>query len=215
MSVTVTESINTVVETSSNTTTVIIAESGSSGGGVSDHGLLAGLGDDDHTQYHTDARGDARYYTKSEIDGVSSIFSGLSSGDVATTLDTASDVTSYLFSIGANEIWAFEFSLFTGCNGTGGVKFGLTTPSGTSGFAKIIGSTSGFNTIASQNMNIDGTLVAVPFNTVSSTGGWVKIYGSVQCGVTPGSVQLRFASGVAGQTSTVFRYSIINANKVS
>jgi hypothetical protein len=29
--------------------------------GVSDHGALTGLADDDHTQYHTDARGDARY----------------------------------------------------------------------------------------------------------------------------------------------------------
>ncbi|WP_424363610.1 collagen-like triple helix repeat-containing protein [Methylocystis parvus] len=31
------------------------------GGGVTDHGALTGLSDDDHTQYHTDARGDARY----------------------------------------------------------------------------------------------------------------------------------------------------------
>ncbi len=31
------------------------------GGGVSDHGDLTGLADDDHPQYHTDARGDARY----------------------------------------------------------------------------------------------------------------------------------------------------------
>ncbi len=29
--------------------------------GVTDHGALSGLGDDDHPQYHTDARGDARY----------------------------------------------------------------------------------------------------------------------------------------------------------
>lgn len=36
------------------------------GGGGGDHGVLAGLGDDDHTQYHTDARGDARYYQQSE-----------------------------------------------------------------------------------------------------------------------------------------------------
>lgn len=33
----------------------------STSSGVTDHGLLTGLGDDDHTQYHTDARGDARY----------------------------------------------------------------------------------------------------------------------------------------------------------
>jgi hypothetical protein len=30
-------------------------------GGVTDHGMLTGLADDDHLQYHTDARGDARY----------------------------------------------------------------------------------------------------------------------------------------------------------
>ena len=30
-------------------------------GGTSDHGLLVGLGDDDHPQYHNDARGDVRY----------------------------------------------------------------------------------------------------------------------------------------------------------
>lgn len=38
------------------------------GGGVTDHGALTGLADDDHTQYHTDARGDARYYTKTLLD---------------------------------------------------------------------------------------------------------------------------------------------------
>lgn len=31
------------------------------GGGTSDHGGLSGLSDDDHPQYHNDARGDARY----------------------------------------------------------------------------------------------------------------------------------------------------------
>lgn len=34
---------------------------GNGGGGVTDHGNLTGLTDDDHLQYHTDARGDARY----------------------------------------------------------------------------------------------------------------------------------------------------------
>lgn len=37
---------------------------GGGGGGVSDHGALSGLADDDHAQYHNDARGDARYYTQ-------------------------------------------------------------------------------------------------------------------------------------------------------
>lgn len=37
---------------------------GGGGGGVTDHGALTGLGDDDHTQYHNDTRGDLRYEPK-------------------------------------------------------------------------------------------------------------------------------------------------------
>ena len=51
-----------------------------------DHGSIGGLGDDDHTQYHNDARGDARYYTQSQIDTLS--------GTIATSLNnhkTSSD----------------------------------------------------------------------------------------------------------------------------
>lgn len=33
-----------------------------------DHGSIGGLADDDHTQYHNNARGDARYYTETELD---------------------------------------------------------------------------------------------------------------------------------------------------
>jgi hypothetical protein len=35
--------------------------------GKIDHGSIAGLGDDDHSQYHNDTRGDARYRTQSEL----------------------------------------------------------------------------------------------------------------------------------------------------
>lgn len=38
---------------------------------ITDHDQLVGLLDDDHTQYHNDARGDARYYQQSEFISVS------------------------------------------------------------------------------------------------------------------------------------------------
>lgn len=38
------------------------------GSGVTDHGALTGLGDDDHPQYLNTARGDARYYTQTQLD---------------------------------------------------------------------------------------------------------------------------------------------------
>lgn len=47
--------------------TPVISGGPTSGGvsGVTDHGLLTGLGDDDHLHYHTNARGDARYALRS------------------------------------------------------------------------------------------------------------------------------------------------------
>ncbi len=36
--------------------------------GTTDHGLLTGLGDDDHTQYHNNTRGDARYIPLADKD---------------------------------------------------------------------------------------------------------------------------------------------------
>lgn len=44
------------------------AGGGGGGGGTSDHGLLSGLADDDHTQYLTNTRGDARYYLTGQVD---------------------------------------------------------------------------------------------------------------------------------------------------
>lgn len=46
----------------------LIAADGTDGTSVTDHGELTGLADDDHTQYHTDARGDARYYPQATVD---------------------------------------------------------------------------------------------------------------------------------------------------
>ena len=42
-----------------------------------DHGGQDGLGDDDHTQYHNNSRGDARYYTQTQV--VALISTGISS----------------------------------------------------------------------------------------------------------------------------------------
>ena len=54
-----------------------------SAGVATSHNLLSGLAGDDHIQYHTDERGDARYYTKSEVDSL--IGAGGSAGDIAET----------------------------------------------------------------------------------------------------------------------------------
>ena len=55
--------------------------------GVTDHGVLTGLADDDHTQYHNDARGDARYSLLGHTHTITNV-TGLQ-----TALDTATNYT--------------------------------------------------------------------------------------------------------------------------
>lgn len=51
--------------------------------GVTAHGSLTELSADDHPQYHNNARGDARYYTKGHVDSIAA-----SIPDQLTDLDT-------------------------------------------------------------------------------------------------------------------------------
>ena len=60
-----------------------LASSGASAG-ISDHGMLAGLSDDDHTIYHTDARGDARYDTKAQVSAKVTYETLAANGDIGT-----------------------------------------------------------------------------------------------------------------------------------
>jgi hypothetical protein len=46
----------------------VAVQPGAGGASVTDHGDLTGLDADDHPQYHTDARGDARYYQRGTVD---------------------------------------------------------------------------------------------------------------------------------------------------
>ena len=73
---------------------------------VTDHGNLAGLTDDDHTQYHNNARGDARYYTETELDAgqldnryhTESEITTIS-GDLVTQIDAKDNYSSWSFAV--------------------------------------------------------------------------------------------------------------------
>lgn len=70
----------------------------SGGGGVTDHGALTGLADDDHTQYHNDARGDARYSQLGHTHTASQISD---STTVGRAVLTATDAAAARTAIGA------------------------------------------------------------------------------------------------------------------
>lgn len=70
----------------------VSAPSTGGGGGSSDHGALTGLSDDDHTQYHNNARGDARYSQIGHAhDAADVVYDNTSSGLAATDVQAAID----------------------------------------------------------------------------------------------------------------------------
>ena len=67
--VTINEVIHVVKVTEPKVQVVTVGTQGPPGtGGDIDHASLNGLEADDHAQYHNDGRGDARYYTKAQMD---------------------------------------------------------------------------------------------------------------------------------------------------
>jgi len=86
--VTINEVIHVVKVTEPKVQVVTVGTQGPPGtGGDIDHASLNGLDADDHPQYHTDARGDLRYYTKAQVDaglaGKANTAHGHSVADVA------------------------------------------------------------------------------------------------------------------------------------
>lgn len=86
--VTINEVIHVIKVTEPKVQVVTVGTQGPPGtGGDIDHASLNGLEADDHTQYHTDARGDVRYYTKAQVDaglaGKANAAHGHSVADVA------------------------------------------------------------------------------------------------------------------------------------
>ena len=123
--------------------------------------------------------------------------------NVTTTAITASNITGLTtFILEANSTYAISGQYFYGCNGTGGVKFAHSLPSGGTSAVSHNGistSNAAFQTGSASNGNLNATA----FNRVISNS-YTTFGGLITTVSTAGTVDMQFASGVAAQTSTIF-----------
>lgn len=137
------------------------------------------------------------------------------SGDVTTTSASAADVTGISFTIGANEIWMFDAYLSTQGSTANGHKWAIDVPASCTIHAIAKGSRAAVTSIISDTIVADDTLTAT-FGTGSYTsGGWVQINGIAANSTNAGTVQIRFAAAVGGDTITVKANSYIIARRIS
>lgn len=128
------------------------------------------------------------------------------SGNVTTTSDTAVSITGLSFAVEANSKYRVRLGLRIGCSGTGGLRFGHTYPAdGTVGYQFMGNAGSTAAQIAFSGSGTGGTQFPTPtYNTVVATIGLFQAEYLIVTGATAGTFQVTFASGTAGQTSTVY-----------
>lgn len=125
----------------------------------------------------------------------------LSGSNITTTSATLVDITGLVTpTLPANSAWYFEIYLATTCTGAGGIKFGFTTPSGGSGFLYVEGISTGVTGF--QSTVTTGTITSVGVTRVNGNAQ-ARLFGRISIDATAGAVQIQFASGTAGQTSTI------------
>lgn len=127
------------------------------------------------------------------------------SSDVTNSTNVQANITGLSFSLEANAVYRVSGVYQIGCNNTGGVTFFGTFPtSPTSYWIHVLGRT---NAATIPNFTAFSSTFGTPsasLNTFNNANGQAFIDGLINNGANAGTFQAQFASGVNGQTSTIY-----------
>jgi hypothetical protein len=195
------------VEVVFNGTAWVTLSSGGGGGGVTDHGALTGLADDDHPQYHTNARGDARYTpiapvtlginatadttNRLTLGSAASLFNHAGSGGHQLKINkaTAGDTASFLFQTG------FSGRAELGTSGDDDFHFKVSANGTAWNEALVINRTTGACTFPNSSVG-SGTVTNVATGT-GLTGGPIVTTGTISLANMPATTIKGNAAGSA------------------
>ena len=132
-----------------------------------------------------------------------------------TTTILASTITGLTtFTLEANSTYAISGAFLIGCSGVGGVKFGNSLPAGGASFINYVGTSTAVTALQQMPSN-SGTLIATAINRLAGSS-YLTFGGAITTVATAGAVSMQFASGVGGQTSTIYgQFSIGYQSKIT
>jgi hypothetical protein len=135
--------------------------------------------------------------TKTTIHDKLGIFEAkLTSGNQTTTTNfTQIAITELKVTPTINKRYKVTAQLHLGCSGSGGVRVGISIPTGASIFITGFGTGQpGLTNSLMSFINASGQLFQNPYVTLNSTNGMCIINGEIEMGSTAGDVQLTFNS---------------------
>lgn len=130
--------------------------------------------------------------------------------NTTTASNAAGDMTSMKFYALPNQTYKFKAVLKIGVDNTGGSKLGVNFPSGGTLVAMVEGDTTSLTAYAHEWFSATAdTLTTTVFHTTNNGTGIIYVEGTYKNGATAGNVQMRYASGVNTQTTTIYAGSFI------
>ena len=131
-----------------------------------------------------------------------------------TTSNAVGSIPGLIVSVEADSSYEVTGYYLISCSSTGGVKFSQSTPAGCTMDVLYDGVTTGASTSVKPRSAASGSLTGSAHNTSAISSG-VIIKGFLKTGANAGSLQMQFASGVNGQTSTVAATSYVRIEKIA
>jgi len=124
----------------------------------------------------------------------------------ATSTPTIANITGLSVPTSANKRYAFEGFMRVGCNATGGIKFAVTAPAGsTVNFGFMGPANPNVSNGVPQFISASATLTTFALANAVTNIGIIKVFGEVSTGATTGTINFGFDSSVNTQTSTIYQ----------
>jgi polygalacturonase len=135
------------------------------------------------------------------------------SSNVTTNVTTRTS-TNLSFPIRPSEQWYVECNIVAQCSSTGGVKYAINAPTGTTVEGGAEGVVAGSTSTTRVRISAIDTLTSNAMHTTANVPLADTIRVFIKGSTTAGNVTLQFASTTAGQTSTILAGSTMRAQKV-
>jgi hypothetical protein len=131
-----------------------------------------------------------------------------------TTTSTTAASTALSFNVVAGETWVVDVQMTAQCSSTGGTKYAVAAPAGSTVEGWLYSSTSALTTLSYQRITAIGTLTGTAVHTVATTPAPDVLRFVVVAGAS-GAVTVQAASGTSGQTTTIFQGASLIARRAA
>jgi hypothetical protein len=140
---------------------------------------------------------------------------GALTADMTGFTNSSTNLTNQSFSIGASEVWVFDFFGWLNTSGAGGCLFNFTVPSGCTGEFHVWGNGGNTSTIVSGRQATLTSNSPAAVNTGSGNDGHVHVRAILINSTTAGTIQLRGLSTAGGSTIVMRKGSHFTARRIS